>query len=75
VVADEHDPLRVVVFRMAETGLTRLPVVTGDGTLMGLVSLTDLLTARARILEADRRRERVLGVRLRLPTMFGGRAA
>jgi len=75
VVAYENEPLRVVVFRMAETGLTRLPVVTGDGTLVGLVALTDLLTARARILEADRRRERVLGTRLRLPAMFRGRAA
>jgi CIC family chloride channel protein len=75
VVAYDNDPLRVVVFRMAETGLTRLPVVTGDGTLVGLVALTDLLTARARILEADRRRERVLGARLRLPAMFRGRAA
>jgi H+/Cl- antiporter ClcA/CBS domain-containing protein len=75
VVASENDPLRVVVFRMAETGLTRLPVVTSDGKLLGLVALTDLLTARARILEADRRRERVLGARLRLPTMFSRRVA
>jgi chloride channel protein, CIC family len=75
VVAYENEPLRSVVFRMAETGLTRLPVVTQDGSLVGMVSLADLLTARARILEADRRRERVLGARLRLPTMFGGRAA
>jgi len=73
VVAYENEPLRVVVFRMAETGLTRLPVVASDGTLVGLVSLTDLLAAHTRILEADRRRERVLGTRLRLPAMFGGR--
>jgi CIC family chloride channel protein len=75
VVANENEPLRVVVFRMAETGLTRLPVVASDGTLAGIVALTDLLTARTRILEADRRRERVLGTRLRLPAMFSGRAA
>jgi hypothetical protein len=35
-----------------------------------MLALTDLLTARARILEAERRRERVLGARLRLFDMF-----
>jgi len=73
VVAYDDEPLRVVVFRMAETGLTRLPVVTRDGTLIGMVALTDLLSARARILEAERRRERVLIPRLRLPLRFGSR--
>jgi CBS domain-containing protein len=62
---------------MAETGLTRFPVVARrDGTLVGMVGLTDLLTARARILEAEQRRERTLGTRLRLLDVFGpGRAA
>ncbi|PYQ73320.1 MAG: chloride channel protein [Acidobacteria bacterium] len=77
VVAYEDEPLRVIVFRMAETGLTRLPVIARrDGTLVGMLALTDLLIARARILEAEQRRERVLGGRLRLFDMFGrGRAA
>jgi H+/Cl- antiporter ClcA len=77
VVAHEDEPLRVVVFRMAETGLTRLPVIARrDGTLVGMLALTDMLTARARILEAEQRRERVLGGRRRLFDMFGrGRAA
>jgi CIC family chloride channel protein len=77
VVAYEDEPLRVIVFRMAETGLTRLPVIARrDGTLVGMLALTDLLIARARILEAEQRRERVLGGRLRLFNMFGrGRAA
>jgi len=75
VLALADEPLRAVVYRMAETGLTRLPVVSADGTLLGMVALTDLLTARARILEADSRRERVLGARLRLPWTFRGRAA
>jgi H+/Cl- antiporter ClcA len=77
VVAYEDEPLRVIVFRMAETGLTRLPVIARrDGTLVGMLALTDLLTARARILEAEQRRERVLGGGLRLFDMFGrGRAA
>jgi CBS domain-containing protein len=72
VVAYEDEPLRVIVFRMAETGLTRLPVIARrDGTLVGMLALTDLLTARARILEAEQRRERVLGRGLRLFDMFG----
>jgi CBS domain-containing protein len=61
IAAYPDEPLRVVVYRMAEHGLTRLPVV--DPTtrkLLGLVSLNDLLKARARHLEEERRRERTL---------------
>jgi H+/Cl- antiporter ClcA/CBS domain-containing protein len=68
VVAHPDEPLRAVVFRMAETGFTRLPVVD-DGQLVGMVSLHDLLMARVRNLNEERKRERVL--RLRLP--FGSR--
>ncbi len=77
IVAHPDEPLRAVVFRMAETGLTRLPVISRtDGTLVGMIALTDLLAARSKILEAERRRERVLGGRLRLFDLFGrGRAA
>jgi CBS domain-containing protein len=65
----------VIVYRMADKGVTRLPVVSrADGTLVGMLALTDLLGARARILESEHRRERVLGARLRLPLMFGGRS-
>ena len=71
VVAFEDEPLRMVVYRMAETGLTRLPVVgRHDGRLAGLIALTDLLSARTKTLEAEKRRERVLSVRLRLPGWF-----
>jgi CIC family chloride channel protein len=71
IVAYADEPLRIIVYRMAETGLTRLPTVSrADGTLVGMIALTDLLTARSRILEAERRRERVLGARLRLPAVF-----
>jgi H+/Cl- antiporter ClcA/CBS domain-containing protein len=67
VVAYGDEPLRVVAFRMAEKGVTRLPVVERrDGTLVGMVALSDLLTARTRILEAEQRRERTLGPGLRL---------
>jgi H+/Cl- antiporter ClcA/CBS domain-containing protein len=75
VVAYNDEPLRVIVYRMADKGVTHLPVVSrADGTLVGMLALTDLLGARARILEAEHRRERVLGARLRLPLMFGGRS-
>jgi CBS domain-containing protein len=66
VVAHPDEPLRVVVFRMAETGFTRMPVVdTESGKLVGMISLHDLLLARVRNLNEERRRERLL--RLRLP--------
>jgi CBS domain-containing protein len=66
VVAYADEPLRVVVYRMAETGVTRMPVVErGEtGTLAGMVSLHDLLRARTRTLEEERRRERVLRIHL-----------
>jgi CBS domain-containing protein len=66
VVAYPDEPLRVVVQRMAETGLTRFPVVERgrERKLLGLIALDDLLKARALNLEAERRRERVLRVRI-----------
>ena len=68
VVAYPDEPLRVVVFRMAETGLTRLPIIDRDtGELAGMVSLHDLLVARVRKLNEESDRERVLKMRLRLP--------
>jgi chloride channel protein, CIC family len=72
VVAYADEPLRVVVYRMAETGFTRLPVVESSDTrkLVGMISLADLLRARTRSLEEERTRERVL--RIRLP--FSSRA-
>jgi CBS domain-containing protein len=55
------ESLRQVVYQMAELSLTRMPVVEhGSDKFLGLVSLNDLLTARARHLEEERRRERVL---------------
>ena len=69
VVAYPDEPLRVVVYRMAETGLTRFPVVDrGDQQkLLGIIGLRDLLSARTRNLEEERNRERVL--RMRLPLL------
>jgi chloride channel protein, CIC family len=68
VVAYPDETLRMVVYRMAETGLTRFPVVDRSGhRLIGLIALTDLLKARALTLEAEHRRERVLGTRITMP--------
>jgi CBS domain-containing protein len=65
VVAHDDEPLRSVVQRMAMTGHTRLPVVLGTtGDFAGMISLADLLAGRRQALEAEQRRERVLGVRL-----------
>ena len=62
VTARADESLRRVVHRMAETGLTRIPVVDPDNPtrLVGLVTLKDMLKARARHLEEERRRERVI---------------
>ena len=67
VTAYRDEPLRAVVYRMAETGLTRFPVLDNavDRKLVGMVALADLLRARTRSLEEERHRERVL--RLHLP--------
>jgi CIC family chloride channel protein len=69
VTARSDEPLRAVVHRMAETGRTRIPVVdpANASRLVGLVSLKDLLKARVRHLEEERRRERVLPLSVVLP--------
>ncbi|MGH6618106.1 MAG: chloride channel protein, partial [Alphaproteobacteria bacterium] len=65
VVAYPDEPLRAVVNRMAEHGLTRLPVVAPDNSsqLLGMISLRDLLHARSRNLTEERHRERTLRIR------------
>src|SRR5690242_11849682 len=74
-VAHPDEPLRVVVHRMAHTGLTRFPVIErGNGQhLVGLIALDDLLRARQLNLEADRRRERVFRFPFAVP--FGRKPA
>jgi H+/Cl- antiporter ClcA/CBS domain-containing protein len=69
VVAYPDEPLRVVVYRMAETGLTRFPVVErgAERKLLGVIGLQDLLSARTRNLAEERDRERVL--RIRMPSL------
>jgi H+/Cl- antiporter ClcA/CBS domain-containing protein len=69
VVAHPDEPLRVVVNRMAETGRTDLPVVDRANArrLVGRITLRDMLKARVRHLEEERRRERVLTPSLIVP--------
>ncbi|HEY2548903.1 MAG TPA: chloride channel protein [Candidatus Acidoferrum sp.] len=68
VETNPDEILRVVVYRMAETSVTRMPVVErSTGKFLGLISLDDLLKARARHLEEERRRERPLGLKFLLP--------
>jgi CBS domain-containing protein len=71
IIAYADETLRVVAYRMAETGLTRLPVVDREApqTVMGILSLRDLLKARSRTLENERRRERVLRMDAVLPVL------
>jgi CBS domain-containing protein len=72
IVAYPDESLRMIVYRMAETGLTRFPVVNREHRrLIGMIGLTDLLKARALNLDAEHRRERVLGAHITLP--FGQR--
>ena len=77
VTAFGDEPLRVVVHRMAETGLTRLPVVDrmNPKKVVGQVTLEDLLKARVRHLDEERTRERTRPVHLFAPRWLRARAA
>ena len=69
VIAYPDEPLRMVINRMASTGLTALPVVDRDNPrkIRGIITLRDMLKARARHLEEEQRRERVLPIHLAVP--------
>ena len=70
-MAFPDESLRMVVHRMAETGLTEFPVVDRERRIVGMIGLGELLKARALNLDAEQRRERVFGTRVALP--FGRR--
>ena len=77
VVAYPDETLRAVVYRMASSGITRMPVVEalGDGApakLVGLIALHDLLKARSANLQSERTRQRVLPLRIFFPR-FGAK--
>ncbi len=69
IVAYPDEPLRGVIYRMADTGFTRFPVVESVDSpkLVGMISLTDLLTAMNRNLAEERKRERILRIRTLFP--------
>jgi CBS domain-containing protein len=75
VVAYPDEPLRFVVNRMAETRLTRFPVVKPgpERELLGMIAIDDLLKARELTIEEEQRRERVL--RLRMPASLRWRGS
>ena len=77
IVAYLDDTLRVAVNRMTETGYTRLPVVDRHhpDKLMGMVALPDLMKARQRNLEEERRRERMLRIHIFVPGRGGRQVA
>jgi H+/Cl- antiporter ClcA len=69
VAAYPDEPLRAVVYRMAQTGVTRMPVIErgADFALAGMIGLRDLLRARARSLEEEQSREQVLRLHRLVP--------
>jgi CBS domain-containing protein len=64
-----NETLKTAVHRMAEAGVTRLLVVNPADSrrLVGKIALHDLLKARTRHIEDERRRERVLPWEFVLP--------
>jgi H+/Cl- antiporter ClcA len=62
VVAYPWESCRTAAERMAHSGVGRLPVVSPDDArrIVGIVTRSDLLKARARALEEESRRERFL---------------
>jgi CIC family chloride channel protein len=76
-VAHADEPLGIVVNRMANTGFTRLPVLSRHEPmrLEGMLTLTHTLKAKRRHLEEETRRERVHAVDLLVPSALRRRRA
>ncbi|MGH3504172.1 MAG: chloride channel protein [Nocardioidaceae bacterium] len=64
------ETLRTVAYRMADLGVSRMPVVDRDDhkSLIGIVTLVDLLVGRLKDLREEGQLERVLKVREFFPT-------
>ncbi len=69
VVAHADEPLSTMVSRMAQTGRSWLPVVSGADALqiVGEISLDDTLKASKHQLQEEQRRERILPLRIVVP--------
>lgn len=65
MLAHGDDTLRDLAYRMAESGITQMPVVARDDNrrILGLVAQEDLLKGRLRDLQEERDVERVLRIR------------
>ena len=77
VLAHPDETLRTIASRMAECSVDRMPVVDRDdrGRLVGLITLTMLLTGRLRDLQEARNSERILRLRIARPGRRTSRAA
>jgi CBS domain-containing protein len=62
VTAYPWESCRVAAERMVEKGVGRLPIIATDGSerVIGIVTRADLLTARAKTVEEEMQRERLL---------------
>ena len=69
ITAFPWESARIAAERMAEHGVGRLIVVDADNPTkpVGMVTRSDLLKPRARMVEAEGRRERVIGKGFRFP--------
>jgi H+/Cl- antiporter ClcA/predicted transcriptional regulator len=65
ITAYPWESCRTAAERMAENGVGRLPVVSAEerGKVIGIVTRSDLLKPRAKSVEEEVRRERVIGAR------------
>jgi CIC family chloride channel protein len=73
VVASPGETLRTVANRMASHGLTRLPVVDADNTVIGVISLAGLLAGRLRDITEARDARRIISIRVSMPSRGGRR--
>jgi CBS domain-containing protein len=69
ITAFPDESLRAVMNRMAETGMTSLPVVQRDNPrqMVGNITLRDMLKARMKHIEEEKRRERPLPLSVMVP--------
>jgi H+/Cl- antiporter ClcA len=76
IIAFPDEPLRLVVYRMAENGVTTLPVITplDDNAVVGQITLNDLLKARVRVLHEERQRERTFKLQRPFASRANGRS-
>ncbi len=70
MIAYADEPLRLVVHRMASSGLTKFPVVerSAPSKPVGMIALIDMLKARVATMESEERREQLL--RFGFPLLF-----